>query len=488
MKYPLFMDTREVNLMNKKIILLPLAALTLGAVSCGSKVPPRASDTIYVCVYDGDYGTKWIDEAAKEYEAKTGVKVEWQADQAILTRIEGELAAPSYDIYMSHDISWQKFAGQGLLENLDDLYEMDVEGTGKKFKERLSDEAKKVSVFNDHYYKVCYTQGAGGLLYNMDMFKENGWSVPTTYEELVTLCATIKAANIDYGDEGGKVVPFAWAGSGEAYLWDYVVFEWWAQLGGTNAIDFYKAFKGDDGKYATGYQVYNPATHYKEFNQAYKMWYDLVGEHPEYSNTNAQVTNINTARSLFATGGAAMMPYAHWAKYAIEKTQQLDFDIAFMKTPRATGATTDYNYNVGYGDSMLIPARAPAESKLAAKQFLAYLATKEGCKSFTKNSKGALFAFDYSIVDLGDLMEDKYIASVYNKTVQCTNFNVVSTNPVAIINNAAIMPWINNEYYYAKAYAKPAGEIYQPSDVANAIYTAAQAGWANWVKRAGVHD
>ena len=98
---------------------------------------------------------------------------------------------------MSHDITWQEFAEQGLLENLDDLYASEVEGTGKTFKERLCAGAEEVSKLDDgHYYKVCYTQGAGGLVYNIDMFKANGWEVPTTYAELKALCQTIVDADL----------------------------------------------------------------------------------------------------------------------------------------------------------------------------------------------------------------------------------------------------------------------------------------------------
>ena len=449
----------------------------------------RAANELYVCVYDGDYGVKWIQEAAAAYQQLTGVTVHAEADQAILTRIEGDLASPSYDIYMSHDLTWQQFAAKGLIEKLDDLYEMEVEGTGgKKFKDRLSDEAKRVSVFRDHYYKVCYTQGAGGLVYNKKMFEANNWTVPTTYDELVSLCATIKAANISYGEEGDKVVPFVW--HKDVYYWDYVVFEWWAQLCGTKAqnnIEFYKAMVGEDGKYSTGYQVYNPDTHYKEFNQAYEYWYNLVAANTSYSNATPQTTSINSARSIFATGGAAMIPYAHWAKYAIEKENTLDPNLVepvLMKTPRVAGSA-DYNYNVGYGDSMIVASKIPASSKLAAKKFLAYLATYDACKNFTKDSKGAFLAFDYSDVQLGDLTSDSFISSVYNKITTCENFNLVSTNPVAIVNSSVIMPWINNKYYYAVAFAKPDGEVYTPSAVATTIYNAARNSWASWVKKAG---
>ncbi len=477
--------------MNKKIFVLSAVALTsfMTLVGCNSNKVVRNSDELYVCVYDGGYGTEWIDQVAKDYENATGVKVIWEADQSILDRMTSDLENPSYDVYMSHDISWQQYAAKGLLAELDDLYEEQVGDTGKTFKQRLCDGAAEVSTFQGHYYKSCYTQGAGGLVYNIKMFEENGWTVPTTYDELKTLCQTIVDANLKT-DSLTKVVPIAWSGDRE-YYWDYPVFEWWAQLGGLSAIDAYKAFLGPDGKNSTGYEVYNPNGMHKEFMQAYDMWYDLIAKNQSFYNSKPQDAKLTTATSLFASGAAAMIPYAQWAKWEIQNNSgiTLDFDIAMMKTPRANASiTTDYNYNVGFGDSIVIANKIPDESKALAKDFLKYLASPAGCKTFVDKARGAFLAFDYSIVDLGDLRNDKYIDSIYRRLTECTNFNLVSTNPIAFINAAAIMPWINNEYYYTKAVAFPDNAQYQKETVGNNIYQKAKDSWSSWMKKAGISD
>ena len=475
--------------MNKKFFVLPLvlASSFLCLTGCDKGVK-RGENELYITVYDGGYGTEWIDSVSKAYSAKTGVKVIWKADQSILDRMDSELEAPESDIYMSHDIRWQEYAEAGQLEVLDDLYEMEVDGIGKTFKNRLCKGAEEVSRLEDgHYYKVCYTQGAGGLIYNKTMFDENGWSVPTTYDELVTLCQTINSAHVETDEPGQYVKPIGWSGGDREYYWDYIVFEWWAQLGGAEAINKYKAYLGDDGKYNTGYQVYNPSTNHKEFVQAYQLWRDLIVANKSFSNNNAQDAKLFNVNSMFASKQVAMVPYAQWAKYEIQQNSgiQFDFDIAMMKTPRVSGAKGDFNYNVGFGDSMVIPSNIPDTSKSVAKDFLKYLATAEACKTFVDKARGAFLAFDYSDVDLGDLLDDTYIASVYNKLTTCTNVNVCSMNPVAYINSASIMPWIGNTYYYSKAFSDPSNSAYSSSTVGQNLYTTAQNGWASWVRLAG---
>jgi len=45
-------------------------------------------------------------------------------------------------------------------------------------------------------YGVPYVANAAGILYNREMFKEHGWEIPTTWEEMITLCDTIQAEGI----------------------------------------------------------------------------------------------------------------------------------------------------------------------------------------------------------------------------------------------------------------------------------------------------
>lgn len=46
----------------------------------------------------------------------------------------------------------------------------------------------------DGVYAVPYVANAAGVLYNRQMFKDNNWEVPTTWNEFMTLCDTIKAS------------------------------------------------------------------------------------------------------------------------------------------------------------------------------------------------------------------------------------------------------------------------------------------------------
>ncbi len=48
------------------------------------------------------------------------------------------------------------------------------------------------------YYSMPFSKSTEVLFYNKDVFSENGWTVPTTWDQMWTLCKEIKAT---YGDE-----------------------------------------------------------------------------------------------------------------------------------------------------------------------------------------------------------------------------------------------------------------------------------------------
>lgn len=451
---------------------------------------------LYISIYDGGYGSEWIEKIASDYKAKTGVTVNYQLSTSILDRIENQLDKnPEYDIYMSHDINWQNFAARDLLEPLNDLYTREVDGTGKTFEERLVPGAKELSIGENkkgqqNYYKVAYTQGAGGFVYNIDMFEKNGWTVPKTYTELVALSNKIIADNVAVEGQARKtVVPFTWSGNDRQYYWDYIMFEWWAQLAGIDKLDTIKQYKGPTGKYADGYEMYNPATYYKEFKEAYQMWYDLIAKNKSYSTTDAYAEKLFVSQAQFANGEAAMIPYAQWAKYELENAtdEKLKFNAAMMMTPKAKADSKDVNYLVGFGDSMIIPSKISADSKALAKDFLVYMAGYEACATFAEKSKGAFLAFDYTDVVLSaEAQADTYISSIKNKLTNAEVFNLVSKNEITIWNTNKVMPWIENEYYYVNACSDPTKA--DPTTVTNSIYAKAKAGWATWLKAAALKD
>lgn len=380
----------------KKRLLTLMVALASVSGLTGCDQSGSDSGTLKIAVYLGGYGEVWINTLARAFEQENeGVKVEYEANPELQSEISNRLQNPQGDdIFISHGIAWEKAAVQGQLESLDDLYES-VDENGVKFEDRILDNFREMSTFNGHYYKVPWTNGSGGIIYNSKMFEENNWEVPETYDELVTLCQTIYDANIKVDPTNTKpnadtIKPFVW--SKETYYWDYVVFDWWAQLAGLDEINQYKQLGSAE--------VFNPET-YPALTNALSKWVDLVAKHPEYSMEDSVGKQYIAAEMDFMNGYAAMIPCAQWLES--EMRDQLEDSNCVMKlmpAPVLDGAKRDengnvirVNYSVGAGDSIIIPSAS--KNKSLAKKFIQFMMREDNAKLFTEKTNGVLLACKY---------------------------------------------------------------------------------------------
>ena len=468
----------------KKIISLMLgAAVAVSVLIAGAGCAPQKSQAGVVTIgyYDGGYGTAWLDDVIDKYRTETGGEVVYDANSSVLATMESDLRDDNaYDIYISHGIPMERYAASGYLKNLDDLYTEEV-SEGVTFEDRVIDSALEVSKYEGHYYKVPYTQGVGGIVYNKTMFEENKWPVPDTYEGLVALCKTIRDAKIEVEDS--YVAPFVWSGNGEEYMWDYLVNEWWAQMVGVDKIEKTVQYES--------MEVFDPNGNYKEFKQAYSLWYDLIAAEKGNSVSGVEGLTKTTSQAAFKNGLAAMIPNAHWI-YNEMSSLDLGFEMGFMPTPAAPGTTgeTKYNYLVGFGDSIVVSANTPNYEEV--KSFLKFLARPESCASFTEKTNGTFLAFDYSSVTIDSSAVTPqamtFIQSVKDKLETSVSFSTYSSAKISYMTNE-LMTFPGNQYFYTAAYTNSSSLIngnITPDSVFDYLYSYVQNNWNRWTIMAGL--
>lgn len=89
------------------------------------------------------------------------------------------------------DINYSYFIDAGILADVSDYPGMaDINQGYRDILEGLE------FVPTEGTYGVPYVANAAGILYNREMFKEHGWEIPETWEELLSLCEEIKAEGI----------------------------------------------------------------------------------------------------------------------------------------------------------------------------------------------------------------------------------------------------------------------------------------------------
>lgn len=87
------------------------------------------------------------------------------------------------------DVNYSNFLDADMLTDISDF-----EGLADIKQAYLDIDKNLEFIPRDGVYAVPYVANAAGILYNKDMFEENGWEIPTTWNEFLTLLDTIQAS------------------------------------------------------------------------------------------------------------------------------------------------------------------------------------------------------------------------------------------------------------------------------------------------------
>ena len=205
------------------------------------------------------------------------------------------------------DINYSYFVDAQILEDISDY-----EGLNNINQGYLDiDEALKF-VPVEGTYAVPYVANAAGILYNRDMFEEHGWTIPTTWDELLTLCDTI---------QGEGILPF------------YFGFkDTWTCLAPWNAMAVDLA-PADASK-----QVNRGETTFtKEYREVSEKYLELL----QYGPEDPFAYGYNDACTAFARGESAMYPIGSYAAPQILSVNpDLNLDSFVMPANDAAGGNT----------------------------------------------------------------------------------------------------------------------------------------------------
>lgn len=245
------------------------------------------------------------------------------------------------------DVNFSSFIDSDMLMDISDY-----EGL-EDIKQSYKDIDKALEyVPTEGVYAVPYMANAAGILYNREMFQEHGWEIPSTWDELLTLCEQIQS-------EG--VLPF------------YFGFkEIWTTLAPWNAI-------------AVGLveptvcrQVNQGDT---TFTEEYREVAEKMLEILPYGPDDPFAYDYNGACTAFANGEAAMYPIGSYAVSQI-KSVNPDMDIDSFVFP-VNEKEEDNVLNSGV--DLQFSVMADCENKEAAYEVLDFLLQDESIQLYLDN-------------------------------------------------------------------------------------------------------
>ncbi|TFD25240.1 carbohydrate ABC transporter substrate-binding protein [Cryobacterium lyxosi] len=249
---------------------------------------------------------------------------------------------------LNYNFEIARYVEHGALSDLSDLPE------AKRINADLVPLIEQTATYPGRTSVIPYSFMAAGVLYNRQIFAEQGLTVPTTWSEFIAVCDVLTAAGITpiYG-----TFKDPWTVS--QGLFDYTV-------GGS--VDVASLFNELE---SLGHNV-GPSSSVS-FEKALAHPMKRMVELAAYVNADANSRSYGDGNLAFANGEAAMYFQGPWALSEIAKTAP-DLPIGAFPLPM-TEVAADRKIRVNVDLALWIPEAST--KKAAAREFLSYLMQPE---------------------------------------------------------------------------------------------------------------
>lgn len=201
----------------------------------------------------------------------------------------------------------------------------------------------------DGTFAVPYMANAAGILYNKNLFEQNGWKIPTNWNELIALCEEIKKTDI---------LPFYF---GFKDTWSCLA-PWNAIAVGLTETDTVK--KVNRGE----------TTFTKEYAETAEKYLSLL----QYGPSSPFAYSYNDACTAFARGESAMYPIG---SYAVPQILSVNPDMNIDSFVMPASDSSDGN-TLNSGIDLQFCVTEACENKEAAYEVLDFLFEDENIQAY----------------------------------------------------------------------------------------------------------
>ena len=371
---------------------------------------PASDVTIQVAAlasgYEEAYPGMW-QEVCDAFTAETGIEVELIVDKNLEDVIGPSMQGGDFPDVIHLATGREKglteqFIKDRNIAEITDVLSMTVPGESVKVSDKIIGGFTDTSVTNPYndgktylapmFYSPC------GLFYNAGLFEEEGWTVPTTWDEMWALADSLP--------DDMYLFTYPTTGYFDAFLY--------ALMYSVGGPDFYnKALRYEEGIWDT------PEA---------KECFDIIAKLASYTNpvTPAQANDQDFTQNqqLVLDNKALFMPNGTWIVGEMADAPRADgFTWGMTALPSAKAGGNGASYC--WLEQAWIPAGAPNLD--AAKQFVAFLYSDAACAIFAKG--GAV----QPVPGLTDNLEgdNKMFYSIYDNGADAAMGNFAAYNAVA---------------------------------------------------------
>ncbi len=430
----------------KLLLPLLLASTTLVVSGCNlfkKKNQPGGAQTIQIKAYKGGYGTDFMHELADRYhEAHPEISFEFLDESSLL---DGEKAAAEIGVPKKNQVDLYFVTGvdinylvkrsstvlgkrdETLLEPLDSVFEskgvgLDGKEEASTIKSRFFNGFEELCRYDGEFPKwrgtmftLPWAEATTGIFMNKAVLDRYGVSVPLTSDEFAAAVQTIYTAG-----KPNNNYPFSWGGGNAAGYWQYLYETWFAQYSGQKKFyNFQMCDPGNGNIVQEGYKVYEDVGILKALEAMFQIL-DL-----NYSPNGSRTQQHTEAQTDFITGKTAFMIDGDWMLNEMKEyyydqgkeimmlrapilssigseigisdaqlhtlVESIDSHLDNVAIKALIPSLSDANIErvrdarsvhdtIGIGHNVLIPSYADAKD--AAKEFLKFVYSNDGCRIF----------------------------------------------------------------------------------------------------------
>ncbi len=271
--------------MNRKRCAAMVAAATvLSAISfSGCSIETNNGKTVITMLQYKPEAVKAFEEMEKRFnETHDDIELKIESPNEAMTVLKTRLIKEDYPdiVGIGGDINYSNFLDAELFMDISDF---DVVDEIKPSYMQIEKDLEFIP--QDGVYALPYVANAAGILYNKQMFRENGWEIPTTWTEFNELCQKISDTSdvypiyLGYKDTWTTLAP------------------WNALAVGLSDSDICTRVNAGKTTFSDGYA---------EVAEKIKVLLD-------YAEPNPYAYSYNDACTAFARGESAMYPIGSYA-------------------------------------------------------------------------------------------------------------------------------------------------------------------------------
>lgn len=338
-----------------------------GSKSTTNPLGVKEDAALEVVIFKGGYGDDYAKKAEGLYTTKypkatidhKGIQ---KVGEALQPRFVANTPPDVVDNTGAGRLDLATLVGAKQLNSLSELLDApSFDDPAVKFKDTLLPGVVEDGTFDAAPLVLNFTYTAWGLWYSKPLFASKGWAYPKTWDEMIALCATIKAAGI---------APWTYQGKYPEYMNDPLL-SMAAKTGGADLIKAVDNLEPNAWK-ADGLKA------------AAEAFAELAAK--GYIMSGSEALSHTEAQAAWCQGKAAFIPSGSWLEAEQKDVAPKGFDMVLGAVPSRTssdkmGAAA---IQAASSESFIVPAKA--KNAAGGLEYLRILFSKQSARSFAESA------------------------------------------------------------------------------------------------------